>query len=142
MTAETENEVQQQVFLVVDDDPDYLLLAGNLLRNEGLSVQTATSGEEALEYMGHQAFHLLMTDYHMPGMDGLTLARMAATVAPDMAIIMCSGSISPDLPTMAEAAGVGRVLSKPFHPGELLAAVREAAGARRGRNRVDKEGKE
>lgn len=118
-------------------DGDFTSLQ-RILRHERLSVQTASSGLEALEYLERQSFCLLMTGYHMPGMDGMELARKATALAPDMAIIMSAGSISPSIPRQAKAAGVARVLPKTTPPKEILAAVREVIGGWTGTDRVDR----
>lgn len=110
--------------LVVDDDPDYLRLFRNFLVQEGFSVQCATSGEEALSILIDSSIHLIITDLNMPKMNGIELAKKALILLPFMPIILHSGSISPELPLLAEVVGISRVLAKPVNPCAMLEAIR------------------
>ena len=110
--------------LLVDDNQDCLRLVKNLLEIEGMTVQSAESGEEALCELREKTFYLMITDLNLPGLDGFALAQKALEIAPGMPVIMVTGSIAPGIPRLAEAAGIATVLYKPFHPNEILAAVR------------------
>jgi len=111
--------------LLVDDDQDYLHQFGRFLKGEGLSVHSALSGEEAVACMEQQTYRVLITDLNMPGMDGLSLSRKAAITSPKMPVIMITGSILPEIPWLAEEAGIAKVLAKAVNPEELLMAIRE-----------------
>lgn len=121
--------------LLVDDDQDILRMVKNLLEQEGLTVQCAESGEEALSELRlrEKPFSLMITDLNLPGLDGLALARKALELAPDMSVIMITGSIEQGITRMAEEAGIATVLFKPFNPDELLKAVRAETGVPNGR---------
>lgn len=117
--------------LIVDDDATLLHLIKNILTQEGMVVQCATSGEEALLNLSEKSFSLMITDLNMPGMGGLSLARNATIAAPNMPIIMMTGCISTDIPQMAAEAGVVTVLGKPFSSEALLEKIRGVAGKQR-----------
>ncbi len=70
--------VDAKRILLVDDDPDVLLLSSAMLRKAGFDVSTAQNGDEALLLIaGPRPFDLLVTDYAMPGLDGAELVRLA-----------------------------------------------------------------
>lgn len=119
------------MILLVDDTPDYLWVIKSLLEQEGMSVQCSMSGEEALQFLSEKPFNLMITDLNMPGMDGLSLARKATVTAPNMSIIMITGSISQDIPKLAKEAGIVKLLSKPFSSAALLKTVREVTRKQR-----------
>ncbi|WP_427912289.1 ATP-binding protein [Ramlibacter sp. MMS24-I3-19] len=78
--------------LVVDDQPDVLEMAGELLRTLGFDVLTAGSGEQALELLKRTpGVQLLFTDVVMPGMSGVDLARKAKAFAPELKVLLASG---------------------------------------------------
>lgn len=117
-----------QEILLVDDDQYVLQLIRNLLVQEGMAVQCASSGEECLLLLKNRPFNLLITDFNMPGLDGLQLARKSRKIAPRMPIIMSAGNISPELPRLATEAGIATVLAKPFCSNELLETIKGVIG--------------
>jgi CheY-like chemotaxis protein len=114
-----------QQILVVDDERYNLNMVRRLLENEQMTVQYATSGEEALWKLNKSTFDLMITDLNMPGMNGFVLSRKAAAIAPDMPIVMFTGDICPEVMTKASEAGIVTVLGKPFSSEKLLKLVRE-----------------
>ena len=110
--------------LIVDDDRDCLEMFRNFLLQEGFSVQCASNGDEALSILIDSSIHLMITDLNMPKMNGIELAKKALILLPFMPIILHSGSISPELPLLAEVVGISRVLAKPVNPGAMLEAIR------------------
>jgi two-component system, NtrC family, response regulator len=61
--------------LVVDDEPNYLIILSELLRDEGYEVFTADKGEEGLKIAKETDLDLIITDMRMPGLDGLGLLK-------------------------------------------------------------------
>lgn len=61
--------------LLIDDEPNLLLMVGDQLRLEGYEVTTAASGEEALQSLRAQPADLVILDISMPGMTGLALLK-------------------------------------------------------------------
>lgn len=113
--------------LLTDDDPDCQGIVKSLLENEGMTVQCAESGEEALGELRERTFDLLITDLNLPGLDGFGLSKKALEIAPYTPVIMITGDISPGIPRLAEEIGIKKVLFKPFNPTEILAAIRDVA---------------
>ena len=110
--------------LVVDDDSIMLKLIERILEREGIVAHCVESGEEALKKITERTFSLMITDFNMPGLDGLELSRKGLEIAPQMPIIMNAGEISPKIVRQAMEIGIAKVLAKPFRPKELLKAIR------------------
>ena len=110
--------------LVVDDQPDFLVVLERYLTRGGLEVETALSGDAALEKFRGRTFDLVITDKAMPGMGGEELARTLKAMAPQTRVILLTGySISDDL-AAGRAPGIDLAVLKPL----TLAALRAAIG--------------
>jgi PAS domain S-box-containing protein len=107
--------------LVVDDSPDALLVVGSFLRLGGLDVTGATDGDLALaELRSGRQFDVLVTDFAMPGMNGVELLRQALELDPQLPGLIMTGFSQRDV--LPDLDGI-IVLRKPFNRAELLAAV-------------------
>jgi CheY-like chemotaxis protein len=112
--------------LVTDDDEQLRTLIRATLESKGHSVAEAEDGADALRHPESHRPHLLITDMHMPGMDGLALTRHLRTMAGAPPIIGMSGHDLADTLKMAEMLGAKATLKKPFTSRELLDAVAKA----------------
>ena len=111
--------------LVVDDDSKILGAIKRILEREGFVVHCVESGEEALAQIKERTFSLMITDYNMPGLNGLELARKGLELAPLMPIIMDTGGITPIITRLAKEIGIAKVLTKPFLTSELMKTIRD-----------------
>lgn len=117
-----------QVVLLVDDEPDIreslkLLLEASL---ENIEVATAESGAIALDTLSRRNIDLIITDYKMPGMNGLEFLGRAQRIAPKVPRILVTAF--PDLEIAIKAineAGIENFFTKPFEPEQVLDVVRE-----------------
>lgn len=66
---------KKPTILMIDDEPDILQVVGILLRTEGFDVSVANSGQEALSMLMEKSYDLVVSDYLMPYMDGVTLLK-------------------------------------------------------------------
>ena len=114
--------------LVVDDDSTMLELIKRILEREGIAARCVSSGEKALEEIKQRTFSLMITDYNMPGLDGLELSRKGLEMAPQMPIIMNTGDVSPNITRLAKEIGISRVMGKPYLPGEMMDTIRAVVG--------------
>jgi DNA-binding response OmpR family regulator len=113
-----------ETLLLVDDDPALRDLESRILRLQGYTVLEADSAAEALRLAGEAAaVHLLITDFAMPGVDGLELTRRFRAVHPKVPVLMVSGSLS-FLRDEADTLDRFGILGKPFEAAELLHKVR------------------
>ena len=112
--------------LLVDDDQDTLESIGQLLRvTTGMTVATAHSGPEALSKLREMQPEALVTDFRMPDMDGIELARRAKVELPGLPIVMITAFDDEDLRDAAEEAGICEVVGKPIDLDELLETIDE-----------------
>jgi CheY-like chemotaxis protein len=81
--------------LLVDDNPDGLLVRRSLLEEIGCRVQIAVNGEEGLTLFEHANFDVVVTDYRMPRMNGGELIRRIRLLDPNARIILLSGFVEP-----------------------------------------------
>lgn len=110
----------RQKVLIVDDDPLFRELLGDLLKTAGYHVWTAEDGLAGLDALHNGPFDLILVDYRMPRMTGLDMSafiRKNDTVIP---IILITGDYYTLDPEVAEQAGITEVLSKPLKIQELL----------------------
>ena len=106
--------------LLVDDDPNLLLLAGTVIESLGIEVLKATSAEQAWALYESRHIHLLITDIVLPGEDGLSLARriyrsQTRTKGRRLQIITISGETREEVATQSlEHLGGTMHLQKPL----------------------------
>ena len=120
--------------LVVDDDPSVLATYRRLLRRCGYRALTQDDPTRMLECLnaGSDA-DLLLLDYRMPGMDGLSLLAKLRERACRARCILVSAYLNDDVRRKAKLLGVDRVLEKPVDVGMLrgvLADLLPDAGGR------------
>lgn len=111
--------------LVVDDEEWILQLAEELLRSEGYAVTTANSGARALELMAKIRFDLIVSDWKMPGLNGMHLYEQLHGTDPAMAsrMIFMTGDVINDTFQKFLEDGDKACLSKPFAIGEFRTTV-------------------
>lgn len=115
-----------ETILVVDDELHVRTMTSAVLKAMNFRVLTASDGTEGLALVASQGadLNLVITDIHMPQMDGLGFVTRLRRIAPALPVIVCSGRIEPEM--MAEFAlqGVTASLPKPFTR-EALALILE-----------------
>jgi DNA-binding response OmpR family regulator len=117
--------------LLVEDDPRIASFVTRALGASGLTVQWVATAGEGMERlrMGRPAVAVL--DLNLPDLDGLDLLRSVRSTLPwgsELPVIIITARTDPADRAVAEELGVRAYLRKPFPLGELLAAVRTAAG--------------
>src|SRR5450755_755704 len=108
--------------LVVDDDPNLLVVLADQLRADGFEVTTARDGVEALRRLEHAWPDLLVIDMMMPRMDGLTLAREVKDRA-DLPIIVLTAIDTGDNKADLLEEVAEDYVTKPYHYPELRARI-------------------
>jgi len=108
--------------LIVDDDPNLLVLLADQLRADGFEIQTARDGQEALKRLQAGWPDLLIVDMMMARMDGLTLAREIKARA-DLPIIVLSAIDTADSKADLLEEVAEDYVTKPYHYPELRARI-------------------
>ena len=124
--SESEQPASQRV-LYVDDDEVMLLMVQRLLEREGYRVAVCSVATQALTGMrdGSMACDLVISDYNMPELSGIELARQLAALRPGLPIIITSGFVTDELRAQAAAVGVRAMLKKERTLEELAGLVRQ-----------------
>ena len=112
--------------LVVDDEPNYLIVISELLKEENYEVLTAPSGEDGLKVVEETDLDLVLTDMRMPGMGGLEFLKATKKHNKDLPVIMITAFGEVEKAVVAMKAGAYNYLSKPFNNEELLMNIRKA----------------
>jgi DNA-binding response OmpR family regulator len=108
--------------LLVDDDPNLLVLLAEQLRADGYEITTARDGDEALRRLRTSWPDLLIIDMMMPKMDGLTFAREIKAQA-DLPIIVLSAIDAGDSKADLLEEVAEDYVTKPYHYPELRARI-------------------
>ena len=113
--------------LIVDDSRALRMLLGHNLRQGGYEVLEAGDGDEALEKLGGERVDLVITDFTMPGMNGIELTRRIRALpgCGELPIVLLTTEDQEDRKKEGQAAGAAGWIVKPFEPKQLLAVVRE-----------------
>jgi DNA-binding response OmpR family regulator len=118
--------------LIVDDEPDILLMLRVNLEADGYATALAADGESALQRIAEESFDLVLLDVMMPVMDGWeALVRLKGDDATaDIPVVMLTAVTSEADEIRAWGAGVLEYIHKPFDPGVLLQSISNATHPR------------
>lgn len=100
--------------LFLDDDDTLVFLVRRLLERRGYRVTAFSDPIQAIDSVrAHpEGFDLLLTDFNMPGMSGLDVAKAVLAINPALPVAVASGYITDELQSQARAAGVREVVFK------------------------------
>jgi len=115
--------------LLVDDEPGVRFALTEVLCDRGYRVVTAGSGAQALGLL--DGVDVVVTDFSMPGMDGLELVSQIAARAPALPVILLTAHGSENLIRLACARGACGCLSKPFDIDEIARVIERIRGGER-----------
>lgn len=114
--------------LVAEDDRTTSTLISHVLARAGYTVECVTGGHEALMALGRRVPDVIVTDWNMPGMDGLELVQTLRKKASPPPIVMLTANSALDQRTRALLAGADEFLAKPAKPQEIVDAVGRCLG--------------
>lgn len=113
--------------LIVDDEQDMLVLLKRSLEPDlGCTVYTASSGEEALDMMHHNAYDLVLADIRMPGLSGMELLDRVKQENREQTVIMMTAYGCIDMAVEAMKNGAYDFITKPFEYDSLLLRLEKA----------------
>jgi PAS domain S-box-containing protein len=100
--------------LHVDDEPSFADLAATFLQREDdrFRVETAASASEGLGHLADEQFDCVISDYNMPGRDGIEFLRAVRDEYPDLPFVLFTGKGSEEVASKAISAGVTDYLQK------------------------------
>ena len=114
--------------LVVDDDAAFLSILKMRLRSTGHTVDTAETGWDGLTKLEHADYDVVLLDYLMPRITGLTVLQHIQERHPSVPVVMMTGHTSSQVVAQALAAGARACLVKPVGPVELDQALQCCVG--------------
>ena len=112
--------------LVIDDDPLMRKLLTRVLGVKGYETAVAQDGAQARELFANQRFDLVLTDLHMPRIDGIAVLRHIREQDPDLPVILFTASPSTETAIGALQLRATAYLTKPLDPSRLLEEVEKA----------------
>ena len=113
--------------LIVDDSESIREVVSFTLENEGFEVLIANDGTDALKFLDGREIDMIITDLHMPEMDGITLIKHVREMEAYQRIpilFLTTESQTAKKMEAKEAGGTGWII-KPFVPAKLIAALQK-----------------
>ena len=112
--------------LVIDDDPAFNKMLSHFLERNNFQVVSAHSANTALLEIERESFDLVLTDFRLPGMDGLELIRTIKSKNPELPVILITNYADVRTAVNSIKFGAFEFVSKPLIPDEFLVIVNKA----------------
>jgi two-component system response regulator AtoC len=112
--------------LIIDDEAGMRHMLRLVLEKEGYRVTGAENGRQALDYLQHGSFDIILCDIRMPEMDGVTFLKELKLCDIGGPVIMMSAYGTIDTALECLKAGAYDYISKPFKPDEVILTLRKA----------------
>lgn len=109
--------------LVIDDEPEFREVLGELLAHQGHAVATSADGRAGLARLQEEAFDLVITDLGMPGLSGWEVVRLVKHRYPATPVALITGWRDRIDPDEARAKGVDFLVAKPFKFEDIIEVV-------------------
>src|SRR5690554_1102807 len=112
------------LLLVVEDDPNVARFLSRGLQEEGWTVDVCARGDDAVVQGARHPYDLILLDWRLPGLDGLSVLREWRSRGLATPVIMLTARGNVESTVEALDAGADDYVSKPFRFEELLARIR------------------
>ncbi len=112
--------------LVIDDELSMREFLEILFQKQGYQVESAASGEEAIERIESENYHLIICDIMMPRVSGMEILKRAFELNPNALVIMITAYASPENAVEAMKLGAYDYITKPFQVDEIKLVVAKA----------------
>jgi len=112
--------------LIVDDERNLCLMLGQMLELAGHLVESAETGEAALEFLDRESFDVVFLDVRLPGIDGLKALSRIRDLHPTVSVIMMSGHGTIETAVRAVRQGAVDFLEKPLSRDQVLLTLDQA----------------
>jgi two-component system response regulator HydG len=112
--------------LIVDDEVNIGLLLSKFLTRNSFSVETATSGNAAMDYLAKQKFDLVLCDYRLDDTDGKAMLIKIKENYPSTGVIIITGYSDIKLAVELIKLGAYDYITKPLYPDEILNTINKA----------------
>ncbi len=109
--------------LIVDDEKNQRDMLEGFLKKQGYGAESAEGGRQALDRFQREAFDLILTDYRMPGMDGLEFLKEVRRLNPETVVVIMTAYGTVGTAVAAMKKGAYDYLTKPIDLDELLLLV-------------------
>lgn len=119
MTISPDKKIKATI-VVIDDDPQLLELVSLILSRCGYKVVTTVSPREGLEIIANIRPELVLLDYMMPQLDGLSVLKEIRAQFPFSSVIMFTGKGNEEIAVNVMKAGASEYISKPFNNQRLV----------------------
>jgi CheY-like chemotaxis protein len=113
--------------LVVDDNNVFRILVSKMLSRLGYEVSSADSGENGLRIFLKNKFDVVLSDYEMPGMDGVAFACSVKKSSPSTPVVIMTGA-GMETVFSRKSTAVDKVISKPFTLAEIDETIQTLSG--------------
>jgi DNA-binding NtrC family response regulator len=116
----------EKKIMIVDDEPAVLELMLRIFNQSGFIAQGTTSGKEAFARISRGGFHLLLTDVHIPDLNGIELIHKVHALFPRMEAMAMSGFGTEATKEKLERLGIFGYIEKPGDPEKIVDLARKA----------------
>lgn len=118
--------VGKHLVAIIDDDADVRDALGAMFHREGFDPKCFESATHFIEEGLHLPTALIVSDYQMPGMNGLDLCRELSARQIGIPLILITAFATAAIRSLAKRYGVCALVEKPFEPAQLLDEVHSA----------------
>jgi DNA-binding NtrC family response regulator len=112
--------------LFVDDEEEFVKSLAERLRMRDLGSEIALNGKEALAKLGEKLPDVMILDFHLPGIDGLTVLEQVKKTYPEVQVIMLTAHGTPEVQKKARDLGAFDYLQKPVGIDKLTKTIEKA----------------
>ncbi|MGD8835096.1 MAG: response regulator [Desulfobacteraceae bacterium] len=112
--------------LFVDDEEEFVQLLAERAKLQELGTEIALDGSEALEKLGKKLPDVMILDFMLAGIDGLTVLKQVKNKYPHVQVIMLTAKGNPEIEKNAREAGAFDYLEKPVDFNQLKKRIEKA----------------
>ena len=120
MTTETDSTDKKISVVIIDDDRNILELTSLILAKSGFHAYTAERASDGFELVARHTPDLVLLDYMMPDMDGLSVLQQIKSCFPDTYVVMLTGKGSEEIAVASMKNGASEYILKPFNNRNLI----------------------